>query len=197
MTKFADELFDDLMREHGPTLARTSVPTAPKRHLATRPVLLTAGAGALAVAATAGALAAAGGTTAPVTAGGTPAYALTTHPNGAVTLAVYQKSGIAEANAKLRQLGDDRVVVVPIEANCPRPPAPAVSGHGRPIGVATSVSRDGSVTVKAAGIPAGDILVVGLWTTAHGRGGIAELTSPPAPSCIGGAPSAPAPSSNG
>lgn len=123
MTKFADQLFDDLMREHGPTLARTRVP-APKRHLAARPVLLTAGAGGLAVAATVGTL---------VAGGGTPAYAVTTHPDGTVTLAVYLKSGIAEANAKLHQVGDGRVVVVPVGAGCPSlsslPGPAAASGH--------------------------------------------------------------------
>ncbi len=78
MTRFADQLFDDLMREHGSALAHTRVPAAPKRHLAARPVLLTAGAGGLAVAATVGTLLATGG--------GTPAYAVTTHPDGTVTL---------------------------------------------------------------------------------------------------------------
>jgi hypothetical protein len=32
----------------------------------------------------------------------------------------------------------------------------------------TTTSRDGSVTVKAEGIPAGDILVVGVQTTVRG-----------------------------
>lgn len=49
-------------------------------------------------------------------------------------------------------------------------------------------SRDGSVTVKAKGIPAGDILVVGFKTTVHGStvtsGGGSRLTSPPAPNCV-------------
>ena len=109
MTKFADQLFDDLMREHGPTLARTSA-AAPKRHLAARPLLLTAGAGGLAVAAAVGTL---------VAGGGTPAYAVTRHSDGTVTLAVYQKSGIAQANARLHQVGAGRVVVVPVEPGCP------------------------------------------------------------------------------
>ena len=56
MTRFADQLFDDLMREHGSALAHARVPAVPKRHPAARPVLLTAGAGGLAVAATVGSL---------------------------------------------------------------------------------------------------------------------------------------------
>src|ERR1700759_669289 len=161
MTKFADELFDDLMREHGPALAHT-VPSldrpAPRHHLATRRTVLAAGTAGAAVAATAGVL---------VAGGGTPAYAVTANPDGTVTLAVHQESGIAGANARLRQLGDGQVVVVPVRDGCPdlgSLPAPAGprSGH---IPLQTSVSRDGSVTVKAKGIPAGDILVVGVKTT--------------------------------
>jgi hypothetical protein len=160
MTRFTDQLFDDLMREHGPTLASTRVPPTPKRHLATRPVLFTAGAGGLAVAATVGTL---------VAGGGTPAYAVTTHPDGTVTLAVYQQSGIAQVNAKLHALGD-RVVVVPVGSDCPSItslPAPAVPA--KQISVEASGSSDGPVTVAAQGVPAGDILVVAFETITSGQ----------------------------
>jgi hypothetical protein len=192
MTKFADQLFDDLMREHGPALACTtpafSKPALGQR-VATRRTLLAAGAACVAVATTAGVLAAGGGT---------PAYAVTANPDGTVTLAVHQESGIAGANARLRQLGDGQVIVVPVKAGCPSLgslPAPAGprSGH---IALQTTTSRDGSVTVKAKGIPAGDILVVGVETTTQGptvtSTGGAALTSSPAPSCVS-LPAAPAP----
>ena len=94
---------------------------------------------------------------------------MTTHPNGTVTLAVYQESGIAGANAQLHQLGDDRVVVVPVGSGCPSINslrAPAVPASQ--ISVQASSSGDGAVTVDAHGIPAGDILVLG-WA-ASGRG---------------------------
>jgi hypothetical protein len=123
--------------------------------------MMAAGAGGLAVAATVGSLLATGG--------GTPAYAVTTHPDGTVTLAVYQQSGISGINAQLHQLGDDRVVVVPVGSDCPSInslPAPAV--RARQISVQASSSGDGTVTVDAHGIPAGDILVLG-WAAA-GRG---------------------------
>jgi len=175
MTKFADQLFDDLMREHGPALAHTVPPAHPQRHITTRRTLL-AGGGALAVAgAVAGTL---------VAGGGTPAYAVTKNPDGTITLAVYQQAGIAQANSRLRQLGDQQLVVVPIRADCPKPPPPAVSGHGVRIITQFSVSRDGSVTVNAQGIPAGDILVVGMQANGHIRNAVAIVTSPPAPSCI-------------
>lgn len=168
MTRFTDQLFDDLMREHGATLASTRVPPTPKRHLAARPVLLTAGAGGLAIAATVGTL---------VAGGGTPAYAVTTHPDGSVTLAVYQKTGIAQANARLHSLGD-RVVVVPVGSGCPSitslraPEVPASD-----ISVQASRSGDGSVTVAAQGVPAGDILVLGIATTTSGQFSMRQTTT--------------------
>ena len=97
MTKFADQLYDDLMRQHGP---RWPTPGRPRRRggpVASRRALLAAGAGGLAVAATVAGL---------VAGSGSPAYALTTNSDGTITLAIYQASGIAQANAKLHQLGD-------------------------------------------------------------------------------------------
>jgi hypothetical protein len=181
MTKFADQLYADLMREHGSTLAHTRPPAASRRPATSRRVLLVTGAGGLAVAATVGAL---------TVGGGTPAYALTMNPNGTATLAVYRSSGIAQVNAKLQQLGDN-VVVVPVEPGCPSLaslPAPAVQPSGQ-ISVGGSMSADGSITVNATGVPAGDILVVGTEVTAQSNGHLggqtgARLTSPPAPSCV-------------
>jgi hypothetical protein len=179
MTKFSDQLFDDLMREHGPALASVRPPAQPKRRITVRRALL-AGGGTVAVAAAiAGGLAATSGS---------PAYAVTKNPDGTITLAVYQKSGIAGVNARLRQLGDNRVVVVPVEAGCPRPPAPAVSVRGDRVGAAIGISPGGSITVKAQGIPAGDILVVGVQSSGRSRASVATVTSPPAPSCISGGP---------
>jgi hypothetical protein len=191
MTKFADQLYTDLMREHGSTLAETRPPAASRRQFTSRRVLLASGAGGLALAATAGALVATvGGTSVSVAAkaggDGTLAYKLTSSHDGTITLAVYTASGIAQANAKLHQLGDN-VVVVPVEAGCPsigslgQPGMPAI---GQLHGLGISESADGSVTVNASGVPAGDILVVAVQTTAQGRGATAVLTSPPAPSCV-------------
>jgi hypothetical protein len=207
MTKFADQLFDDLMREHGSTLTNARTP-APRRHLATRRTLLAVGGGSVAVAAAAGVLVATAGGNVPghsanVAGGKTPAYALTNNPNGTVTLAVYKKSGIAGANAKLHELGDSQVYVVPVEAGCPSMsslPAPAVSAKGIDLILQSSRSIGGSVTVNAQGIPAGDILVVGFYTTVTDSttwsGGSSRLTSPPAPSCVS-LPAPPAPPGNG
>jgi len=174
MTKFADQLFDDLLREHGSTLARTR-PSAPRRHFAMRRTLLAAAAASAAAAAAAGVL---------VAGGGTPAYAVTANSDGTVTVAVHQESGIAGANAKLAQLGDSQVVVVPFGTSCPSPNPPAVSGKHTMISVGSEVSKNGSVTVRAKGIPAGDILVVAFETSGRTRLGLSTLASPPAPSCL-------------
>jgi hypothetical protein len=176
MTRFADQLFDDLMRDHGSTLAHTRVPAAQRRHLAARPAIMAAGAGGLAVAATVGSLVATGG--------GTPAYAVTRNPDGTVTLAVYQESGIAGANAQLQRLGDDRVVVVPVESGCPSLsslPAPRVPAHE--LGVTGSGPAIGKITVGS--VPAGDILLVlDIENTGTRHVTAAKLTSGKAPSCV-------------
>jgi hypothetical protein len=194
MTKFEDQLFDDLMREHGSTLTNARRP-APTRHVATRRTLLAVGGGGVAVAAAAGVLVATAGGNAPghnasVAGGKAPAYALTTHSNGTITLAVYKKSGIAGANAELHELGDSQVYVVPVEAGCPSMsslPAPAVPAKVN-LSLQSSGSVGGSFTVNAEGIPAGDILVVGFETSVNGSttwsAGSSRLTSPPVPSCV-------------
>jgi len=184
MTKFADQLYTDLLREHGSTLADTRPLAGSRGQSASRRVLLATGAGSIAVAATAGVLTAGGGT---------PAYALTTNQDGTVTLAVYQESGIAQANARLQQLGD-RVVVVPVRPGCPSIhslPPPAVRPHKSSITMTSGRSKDGTVKVRASGIPAGDILVVGIEVSAHGSVGEAALTTPPAPSCVSPPPAPP------
>jgi len=191
MTKFADQLFDDLMREHGTALAnaaaRVRPPTPAKRPLTARRTVLAAGGTLVVAGAAAGAVAAiAAGTL--VAGGGTPAYAVTKNPDGTVTLAVHQKSGFAGANARLRQLDDGQVVVVPVEPGCPTLgslPAPPVSGKGRMMSMGVGRSKNGTITVSAQGIPAGDILVVGMETDPQG-GSLtgSALTSAPAPSCL-------------
>jgi hypothetical protein len=190
MTKFSDQLFDDLMREHGPSLAHTTMPAQPRRHITTRATLL-AGGGALAVAgAVAGALVAVNGTPAHSAGSATPAaYTVTKNPDGTITLAVYQQSGIAGANARLHTLGDKQVVVVPIEQGCTSKAAPpAVSGKGHLLTTGISRSPNGTMTVNAHGIPAGDILVIGVATSGHTSYSVGTLASPPAPSCVGTLP---------
>ena len=173
MTKFSDQLFDDLMREHGPALALAGRPAAARRRVTAGRTALAGGSVAVA-AAIAGTL---------VAGSGSPAYAVTKNADGTLSLAVYQASGIAGANARLRQLGDKQVVVVPAEPGCPAPAGLSGPKAGK-ITTQARVAGDGSITVNARGIPAGDILVIGVETSGHASLSAATLTSGPAPGCV-------------
>src|SRR5580692_9429000 len=156
MTKFEDQLYQELLTEHGHHLHALQRP-APARRRVPRPVWLATGA--------AGAVAA--GTAAVLALGSTPAlaaYSVTQH-NGTVTVAVNRPSGVAGANVTLHAMGA-RVRVVPVRPGCPaigslpRPrPAPhlAVSVGS---GVTKSGHRSVSVTLGKGGIPAGDTLIL-------------------------------------
>ncbi len=110
MTKFEDQLFVELMAEHGHRLRAVTRP-APARRRVRRPVWLAAGAAGTAAAATAAVMAL----------GGAPAYAaysVTRHGDGAVTVSVSRPSGVAGANATLRAMRA-RIRVVPVRPGCP------------------------------------------------------------------------------
>jgi hypothetical protein len=178
MTRFADQLFTDLMQEHRSTLQHTELPEATRRHPVRRRAWLAASAGAAAAAITVG-LTAFGGSS--------PAYAVTKNANGTVTVAVYKDSGYAGANAELRSLGDSQVVVVPVGPGCPSVsslPKPPVSTIGVRISTGVRINPDGSVTVSATGIPAGDLEVLVLTRSGNTRSGLGRMTAPPAPSCV-------------
>ena len=177
MTKFADELFTDLMAEHGPALERV---TPPVRRMVPRPVWLAAGVVGMAGAVTAGMA---------VFGSGTPAYAVTPNGDGTVTISINRMDGVDGANGTLRSLGD-RVVVVPVRPGCPgsigslKAAKPAPHQDVR-LGVSAQQDQSGTITVDAHGVPAGDTMVVGVLQQA----GLIEVTSVlitgPAPSCVG------------
>jgi hypothetical protein len=188
MTKFEDQLYQELITEHGHHLRDLPRP-APGRHRVRRPVWLATGA--------AGAVAA--GTAAVLALGSTPAlaaYSVTQHGN-AITVAVNRPSGVAGANVTLHALGA-RVRVVPVRPGCPAIgslPHPQPAPH-LAVSVKSGVTRNGhrSVTVKLGqgGIPAGDTMILAFsgnpgQGTALGAGGI--ITGP-VPRCVS-LPSAP------
>jgi len=183
MTKFEDQLYQELMTEHGHHLHTLQRP-APARRRVRRPVWLITAAAGVAAAVTAAVMALG---SAPALA----AYSVTQH-NGTVMVAVNRPSGVAGANATLHAMRA-RVRVVPVRPGCPpigslpRPhPAPHPS-----VSVATRVTKSGhrSVTVKLGkgGIPAGDTMILafsgsgGPGSTSLGAGGI--ITGP-VPRCV-------------
>jgi hypothetical protein len=188
MTKFEDQLYQELITEHGHHLQTLPRP-APARRRVRRPVWLAAGAAGVAAAATAAVMALG---SAPALA----AYSVTQHDN-AITVAVNRPSGVNGANVTLHAMGA-RVRVVPVRPGCPpigslpRPqpaPHPAVS-------VKTGVNGHGhrSVTVKIGqgGIPAGDTMILAFsGKPGHGTAlGVGGIITGPVPSCVS-LPSAP------
>src|SRR6202161_65560 len=110
MTKFEDQLYQELITEHGHHLHALQRP-APGRRRVRRPVWLATGA--------AGAVAA--GAAAVLALGSTPAlaaYSVTGHANGTVTVAVNRASGVAGDNVALHAM-HARVRVVPARPGCP------------------------------------------------------------------------------
>jgi hypothetical protein len=112
MTKFTDNLWSDLAREHGPALADRPEPR--RARLLRRPRVLAgstlglAGAGAALVLALSAASSA-------------PAFAVTTNHDGSVLVSVSQTQDIVQANAKLASMGIHEGLTVFIG----RGPAPA------------------------------------------------------------------------
>ena len=118
MSKFTDHLWRDLVQEHGPALAYAARPE-PARVRRPRPRVLAgsmlglAGAGAALVL----------GLTATAS---TPAFAVTRHDDGSVSVKINQRSGIAGANRELAAMGiRERVMAVgdsqPVPLNCLAP----------------------------------------------------------------------------
>ena len=118
MTKFEDHLWREFVREHGHDLAQV-------RRAAARPSLRprVVAAGGLGLAgAGVGLVLALGATTA------APAFAVARNHDGTVTVDILRSSGVAGANAKLRQLGIRAEVMSTPPAAC-SPAQPAVPFH--------------------------------------------------------------------
>jgi hypothetical protein len=184
MTNFEDQLLNDLMAKYQPALEGSQLsPRTARRRAIPRPAWL--GAGAVGVASAA---------TAAVVVLGSPAYAayaVTPHADGTVTVAVYQASGVAGANARLHALGS-RVVVVPVRPGCPsisslpHPTPPVHLSVRTKASAGTGGHRSISVRVRKPGIPAGDTLLLA-FTPVSASGpslGAGGLITGKVPSCV-------------
>jgi hypothetical protein len=106
MSKFENNLWAELERDHGPTLVK-DVATRRRRNAAR-----------WLVAAAAVAVLGTGALFAPSYFGGTPpAYAVVDNPDGSVTLTVRELERFEEATAKLRKRGV-RAIAVPLREDC-------------------------------------------------------------------------------
>ena len=186
VSTFEDNLWRELVREHHAEHAHPG--RASTGGLARRRRLAGASMG-LAAVGTAAALALTAGTAA-------PAFAVTSNPNGTVTVTINQIAGIAGANAKLAALGV-RARAVPIVQGCTAAllRIPKVLPNGPPPPTTVSAPQSGlpqSMTFEPSEIPAGDTLVLAAKQLVNGpANGIQMLDAivrGSAPACVAQAP---------
>jgi len=120
-----------------------------------------------------------------------PAFAVTRGTDGIVTITLNDITGVSGANTKLRDLGVNNVVVVPITADCTTQIAMSYIGTGS--------AADSPVTLTPGGMPAGTTVVLAADQTSQGQieeavgkvSGSAPTCVEPAPAGGNGAPTGP------
>jgi hypothetical protein len=169
MSNFKDHLWRDLVREHGPELARMPKPAG--RGHRPRPRLL---------AGTTAGLAGAGTVVALVlgAASSSPAFAVTQGRDGTVSVVVNRLDAISLVNARLAKLGL-RARFVQVVAGCLPPNAVVRSLPRRQALLGSVTVTQGFVKAHfdPRKIPAGQVLVVPAW----GEGRAIHATSRPIP----------------
>jgi hypothetical protein len=163
MTRYTDNLWDDLVREHGATLAHADRAEPGRPALLRRPRVLAGSTLALAGVGTALTL----GLTAATS---TPAFAVTKNADGSVLVQINQATSLPQANAKLTAMGIHEQVTIymatgPATVSGPVSctPAPGASLPGPPLKVV--VGKDGTEVIKPG--TTGDNTGVGTWHLNH------------------------------
>jgi hypothetical protein len=156
MTKFTDNLWRDLAREHGPALALADRPEAGRASLLRRPRVLAGSTLGLAGVGTALALT--------LGASSTPAFAVTTNGDGSVLVTINQATSLPQANAKLTAMGIHEQVSIqmaagPAAAKGPVSCTPKPGVSGPPLKVL--VGKDGTEVIEPG--TTGDNTGVGTW----------------------------------
>jgi hypothetical protein len=194
MTRFEDQLWSDLLADHGDDLAQERTATAVRGRR--RPVVLTAGTLGLAGAATAVAL------TLTATTGAVAAYAVTANPNGTVTITINDLVGIKGANEQLAKLGVP-IRAVPITADCKapspsshhaarpgvRPPSPVGPPQAGGPGTIEITGGPGQVVIDPKQIPKGATMVLAASKSSNSVQLAGAVQPGPAPTCLGVPPS--------
>jgi hypothetical protein len=168
MSTFEDRLWSQLVHEHGDRMRLPTPTVAAKRH---RPALITG-----TVLATAGALAATvlaftATTSAP------PAFAVTAHQDGTVTVTLNDISAVTALNAELARDGI-RARAIPLTADCP------THGFVNPMPSGTNPSTY-TITLVPREIPAGYTAVVAAGQDPSGRIELLQgALRPPVPACL-------------
>jgi hypothetical protein len=162
MSKFTDNLWRDLVAEHGPALAQADRPGPGRAPLLRRPRVLAGSTLGLAGGGTALALA--------LGAASTPAYAVTTDADGSVLVTINQTSSLPQANAKLTAMGIHEQVTIymatgPATVSGPVKctPKPGASLSGPPLKVL--VGANGTEVIASG--TTGDNTGVGTWHLDH------------------------------
>jgi hypothetical protein len=157
MTRYTDNLWGDLVREHGRTLMQADRYAPGRPPLLRRPRVLAGSTLALAAAGTALAL----GLTAT---GSTPAFAVTTTSNGSVLVNLNINSSLPQVNAKLTAMGIHEQVSIQM-ASGPAAASGPVSCKAEPGAPGPTVKildgKDGTEVIKPG--TTGDNTGVGTW----------------------------------
>jgi hypothetical protein len=175
MRKFEDHLWREFVREHGNALAQMSPPTA--KHSVWRGPRLIAGT-SLGLAGVSAAVALLLGATTT-----SPAFAVTRNHDGTLTISIKRASGIAGANARLRQLGIRAQVMqhAPAGYRC----TSTVAGQRQGAPAPSQVTR----ASQSAGVEPTRSIANAHWTIDPRkvpRGRTLALTPPPGPQPAGG-----------
>jgi hypothetical protein len=155
MGNFEENLWADLLDEHGPALATAQSAARPTAKPGKRRVVLTT-AGAFGTLAVAAALA----VTFTATGVGTPqAYAVDLNPDGTVMVTFSQVEGVAGANRRLAELGV-RAKAIVADPNCAVPIV--VDGHTSVVGGPELPTHmpGGKFLIQPSTIPVGETLIL-------------------------------------
>jgi len=171
MSMFEDNLWRELVREHHaeyahPGPATTGGPARGRR--------LAGASLGLAAVGTAAALALTAGTAA-------PAFAVTSNPNGTVTVTINQIAGLSGANSRLAALGV-RARAVPVVQGCTATLQPLPKGTAR--SAVQPAPNMQAFTINPSAIPTGDTVVLAARQSAGAVQSTDAIVQGSAPACV-------------